>query len=230
MDVNLKVSIINGSPREKGATGQTLKEITNHLKGKGNVEVFYYNISQLNFQTCKGCAKCYETGKCVLSRDGIEAIVQNIKDSDGIIIGSPTYGSSVTGQLKFLMDRGHFIVEQSLRGKYGFSVATYEIAEGGKTLGMIKKFFLASGAPRKGELLVKLDHNSDPFKNPNLKSKILRKTDKFLKAILKRQNRSVWEYIFSDLILLPLIFKPHFNKHSKRYAGVLDIYKEQGID
>jgi multimeric flavodoxin WrbA len=225
----LKISIVNGSPRENGATGKILKEISTYLQRKENVEVSFYNVSQLDIEMCKGCTKCYETGKCVITRDGIGLIVQDIKDSDGIIIGSPTYGSAVTGQLKVFFDRGHFIVEQSLRGKYGFSVATYEIAEGGKALGMIKKFFLVSGASRKGELLVKLDHNSDPFRNPKLKARIHRKIDKFVRAILKSQKRSVWEYVFSDLLLLPLIFKPHFRKHSTKYAGVLNLYKDKGI-
>lgn len=225
----MKISIINGSPRVNGATGKILREITAYLKSKEDVEILYFDISKLEIEMCRGCEQCYETGTCLISQDGIESIVQDIKSSDGIIIGSPTYGSAISGHLKIFMDRGHFIVEQSLVGKYGFSVVTYEIAEGGKALGMIKKFFLVSGASRKGSILVKLDHNSDPFKAPKLRLKIHRKIDKYYKAIVKKQKRSVLEYVFSDLILIPIIWKPRFLRYSKKYAGVLQLWRGKGV-
>lgn len=85
---SLKISVINGSPRVNGSTGKILKEISGYLKTKENVEVLYFNISKLEIEMCKGCAQCYETGVCVISQDGIESIVQDIKDSDVRFLGS----------------------------------------------------------------------------------------------------------------------------------------------
>ena len=42
----------------------------------------------------------------------IENLSKNIETADGIIIGSPTYASNVSGQMKVLIDRGHFVIEQ----------------------------------------------------------------------------------------------------------------------
>lgn len=47
-------------------------------------------------------------------------------EADGIILGSPTYVSNVSAQMKVIIDRGHFVIEQLLYIKYAISVATYE--------------------------------------------------------------------------------------------------------
>ena len=227
-DVKMKISIINGSPRKNGATGTILKESEHYLKKKYDADIEYIDLAKTGMKFCKGCLVCYQTGKCTIEEDGIEEISSKIKKSDGIIIGSPTYGSNVSGLLKNFMDRGHFILEQSLRNAYGFTVTTHELAEGKKTQEIIEKFFLVSGASRRGKMLVKLGFNTDPFTNTKLKNDLHRKLDKFAEDITQRKSKSIYEHIF-NWIQIKAIMKPHFLKHSQKYAGVLKIWKENGI-
>lgn len=224
----MQISIINGSPRQNGATGTILKEAEDYLKKQYDANIEYIDLSKIEMKFCKGCIVCYQTGECMIKEDGIEEISAKIKKSNGVIIGSPTYGSNVSGLLKNFMDRGHFILEQSLRNTYGFTVTTHELAEGKKTQEIIEKFFLVSGASRRGKMLIKLGFNTDPFTDTKLKNELHRKLDKFAGAITQRKSKSIYERIF-NWIQLKVIMKPHFLKHSPKYAGVLKIWKEKGI-
>lgn len=227
LDIN--ISIVNGSPRPQGSTAKTLQLMKFHLEQKSDVTVDYIDLSDYEITLCQGCMYCYKTGECVIGTDKIEELSARIKSSDAVIIGSPTFGSNVSSHLKALIDRGHFIVEQSLTGKYGFSVATYQIAEGRVALNIIKKFFLVSGASRKGSLLVKTDLSSDPTATKNLHPKISRKMERFYQAVKKKSRKSLFERFFVDIILLPIIWKPLFLREKESYEGVFRLWKEKGI-
>ena len=64
-----------------------------------------------------------------------------IETADGIIIGSPTYASNISGQMKVIIDRGHFVIEQLLFGKYAISVSTYENYGGKDTAKILNRLF-----------------------------------------------------------------------------------------
>lgn len=225
----MNISIVNGSPRTNGLTAKILKIMKSYLESKSDVSIAYFDLSEYEIILCKGCLYCYKTGRCVIKNDKIEEISDRIKSSDAIIIGSPTYGSNVSSYLKALIGRGHFIVEQSLTGKYGFSVATYQIAEGNVALNVIKNFFLASGASRKGALLLKADFDADPISIKGLNKKIETQMENFYNNAKNKSRKSLFEYIFTDIILLPFIWKPIFFKNKEMYKGVLRIWKEKGI-
>ena len=121
----MKIIIINGSHRKKGVTALILHEMYQKLETYPNVEIQFYNVADLNLKYCVGCCKCYKNGKCIFN-DDIEKLSENIETADGIIIGSPTYASNISGQMKVIIDRGHFVIEQLLFGKYAISISTYE--------------------------------------------------------------------------------------------------------
>lgn len=120
----MKITIINGSPRRSGATGKTLKAIEARLLTHPEVEVSYIDLSEYPVKSCTGCERCYKLGGCHID-DRAEEINLHIAQSQGVIIGSPTYLSNVSGLLKNWLDRGHIVVEQSLHGKYTMPVVTY---------------------------------------------------------------------------------------------------------
>lgn len=61
------------------------------------------HVSDLSLQYCVGCGSCYKTGACIY-KDDIENLSLSVADADGIIIGSPTYASNVSGQMKVIID------------------------------------------------------------------------------------------------------------------------------
>jgi multimeric flavodoxin WrbA len=120
----MNVVLINGSPRKNGATGTILHAIESRMQNN-QVDTEFIHLADLNIEPCKGCCYCYKSGHCTI-KDCADEIVEKIHQADGIVIGSPTYASNVSGQLKIFIDRGHFVLEQLLYGKYAISVATGE--------------------------------------------------------------------------------------------------------
>lgn len=223
------VSIINGGPRTDGATAKVLKEISSYLESKGDVTIKYFDLSSYNMKFCKGCATCESTGRCVITDDGINAMLDEIRNSDGVVMGSPTYASFISGQLKTFFDRISVApIDQSLLGKYGFSVCTYELADGKMAMKMIKYFLLVCGLMRKGEFLLKLPFDSDPFSSKRVRQKLNAKTEAYYKAIKLHARKSLYETLFSAA-LVHLVFKPLFMKNHEKYGWVLKMWKERKI-
>jgi len=223
------ISIVNGSPRINGSTAKILKEIADYLSQKSGITIKYFDLAKYDMEFCKGCAGCDRTGECAIPDDGIEGILKEMKNSDGIVLGSPCYVSNVTGQLKAFFDRAHiFIIEQTLTNKYGYAVSTYETTDGNKTIKIINNFFLVSGASRRGSFLLKLDYDSDPFGREKVRQRLHKGVEKFYQAVKSKEKRSLFEYIFSK-VLINLFFKPFYRKHPEKYGRVLKMWEEKGI-
>jgi len=223
------ISLVNGSPRSAGATGKVLQAAAAYLARKPGVEIRTLDLARRTFEFCRGCEHCYRTGCCAIQRDGLEEAAAALKASDGIIVGSPTHGSNVSAVLKNFLDRGHFIVEQSLRGKYGFSVSTFEIADGGQVNRILNKFFLVSGARRCGSSQIRVNHNADPLASPAARRRLERRLERFYRQIARQQPRSLFEQWFTDWLLIRMIWAPFIRKRREQYAGVLAQWKAKNI-
>ncbi len=118
----MKILIINGSPRTKGVTATVLHMMEEELVSRG-ADVEFVNLSEIKMAHCLGCCGCYKNGHCCIDDDA-EVLSVRIADADGIVLGSPTYASNVSGLMKDCIDRGHFVIEQLLHGKYCITLAT----------------------------------------------------------------------------------------------------------
>jgi multimeric flavodoxin WrbA len=225
----VEISIINGSPRKNGATGKLLQEIGRSLSVEYGATINYYNLSEMRIDYCKGCEVCYQTGKCCIKTDDFEGIADKIKTSDGVVIGSPTHGSNVSAYLKNFMDRGHFIVEQSLYNKSCFSLVTYEIADGRSVIKLLKKFFRVSGGTVKGSLLVKTAFNQNPLNERQIAKRLNNQVKTYHASIATRKGKSLFEHIFNDVIVVNLIWKRYFKKHPEQYKGIIKSYQDKTI-
>ena len=109
----MKIIIVNGSHRKNGATAQILQEIYEQLKKYPDVDVQFYHVSDMELKYCVGCSSCYKTGVCIY-KDDAEKLSLEMENANGVILGSPTYASNVSGQMKVIIDRGHFVMKQLL--------------------------------------------------------------------------------------------------------------------
>lgn len=96
----MKYLLINGSPREKN-TWNVMKQAQKRIDG----DFEEIHLIAENIPMCIGCFNCILEGeeKCP-HFNKINPIVEKIKKSDGIIIGSPVYAMNVSGILKNLFD------------------------------------------------------------------------------------------------------------------------------
>ena len=214
----MKIVIINGSPREHGLTGSILSVIRDELT-KQNAEVEYYNLGSLNMSHCKGCCSCYRTGHCIIDDDA-EKISNSISTADGLILGSPTYASNVSGLMKVLIDRGHFVIEQLLHDKHCVTVVTGENYGKNDTNKVLKNLVLYSG----GYLTDSICLNA-PF---NEVTSVSSKTDKIgsrtatkLYFEIKNNKKHPIQILFHKVIF-NFGIKPFVLKKGDKYAGVIN--------
>jgi multimeric flavodoxin WrbA len=120
----MKILGINASPR--GSKSQTLRLVKAALSGAESTgcEVELVDLCKLNIEYCNACGVCHKKGKCC-KKDDFHALYRKMLAADGLVVGSPNYFLSVTGQLKTLIDRMAYAVHcQLFAGKYTVNVAT----------------------------------------------------------------------------------------------------------
>ncbi|MBF0546395.1 MAG: flavodoxin family protein [Candidatus Riflebacteria bacterium] len=131
----MKAIAINGSPRSEGNTEALLKGILAPLKEAG-WETELVQIGGKPMRGCIACSKCFElqNGKCVIETDSFNLCMAKMLQADAIILGSPTYFTDVTSELKGLIDRAGFVSMANGRaftGKIG--AAAVAVRRGGAT-------------------------------------------------------------------------------------------------
>ena len=180
----------------------------------------------LEIKVCQGCSTCYHTGTCFI-KDDSEKLVHMISESDGIIIGSPTYASNVSGLLKVFIDRGHFVIEQALYGKYAMSVATSENYGSKDTSQVLNKLLTYSGAKLCSKIIQNLPFGSDFNSHSKLLKRLENEIEKFYDSV--RHNRVyIWQS-FVHKIIFSIGIKNFVLKKGNAYTGVIDKWKKFGI-
>lgn len=223
----MKIIIINGSPRLKGATGQILRKIKNSLvEIDSSLDIEYIDLGKMNIQLCNGCLTCYKTGHCSIKDDGLEDLSKKMESSDGIIFSSPTYVTNVSGHFKVLMDRCHFVFERLLYNKACFSVVTYENYGGGKAEKVINELIRNSGGSVSCQYLLKLNHNNKAINNKE-EIEISKLSKKFLLKVKKDNPLSIYERI-TRKISFNIGIKPHVLRNKNRYEGIIDRWTKNG--
>lgn len=219
----MKIVIINGSPRKNGTTASILRRMEKRLAENG-ADTEFFNIGDMDISPCKGCCSCYKTGRCFIEDDG-EMLSDKIAAADGIIIGSPTYASNVSGQLKQFIDRGHFVIEQLLHGKYAVCVASGENYGSGDTSAILSKLLKYSGAALSGKIICNAPFGAGlPEK---FYGRINRAADKLFGDI---SNKKI--YFFQSLVHKVIFnagIKPFVQKKGESYGGVIAKWKNSGI-
>lgn len=102
-----KIVVVNAGPRKGWNTDTLLKEAAKAVEFNGD-EVIWFDLFRLEKYTgcisCFGCKKERFKGHCIC-RDGLTPILDAIRESDGLIIGSPNYLSELTASFRALYER-----------------------------------------------------------------------------------------------------------------------------
>ncbi len=223
----MKIVIINGSPRRHGATSKILRRMEEELLKKEDVEVDFVDVSKLKLNFCTGCERCYQTGVCVFD-DDLEKLSVKLSEADGVIIGSPTYVSRVSAQVKLITDRCHFVLEQLLRGKHALSVITYENYGARSANKDLKELFILSGAQYTGKLISKVPFNESPFDDESFEVNLEKKVNKFYNDICKKIIYPL--QVLKQFVVFNVGIKPYVTKNKVKYNGVIEKHlKKRGL-
>lgn len=142
-----KILGISGSPRKNGNTAYAVQFALDVLK-KAGFETQYISLAEKTINPCISCWKCSDTGQC-WQNDGMDEIINAMKECDGLILASPVYFGMLSGQLKTMMDRcvcirANYGDKLPLMGKIGAGIACANSRNGGQetTLQNIHTFLL----------------------------------------------------------------------------------------
>jgi multimeric flavodoxin WrbA len=142
----LKVVAFNGSARKDGNTAILLKHVLKVLQAEG-IETELVQLAGEQIRGCTACRSCFENKnqRCIIESDNVNSYIQKMVDADGIILGSPTYFSMMSPELKALIDRAGFVTRaqpDTLKHKVGAAVVAVRRAGGMPTFDAINHFFL----------------------------------------------------------------------------------------
>jgi multimeric flavodoxin WrbA len=122
----MNVIAINASARKDGNTAILLNTVAEELKAEG-IETELIQLGGKNIKGCRACYKCFEKQDkhCVVGTDMLNDIIDKMLDDDGILLGSPTYFSDVTANMRAVIERVGFVSRANdymLKRKVGAAV------------------------------------------------------------------------------------------------------------
>ena len=104
----MKVIAINGSPRKHWNTAMMLEKALEGAASRG-AETDLVHLYDLSFRGCTSCFACKlkggsSYGRCAM-RDGLTPVLEAISAADALVLGSPIYFGTVTGEMRSFMER-----------------------------------------------------------------------------------------------------------------------------
>lgn len=146
--MTIKVIAFNGSPNKDGNTAILLQTVLKELEAN-NIKTELIHVGAKQIHGCIACKKCWENQnkQCVLKNDSVNEWIDKMYNSDGILIGSPTYFADLSGQMKSFLDRAFFvaIANQSMfQRKVGASVVAVRRAGAIHTFNSLNNYFTIS--------------------------------------------------------------------------------------
>lgn len=102
-----KIVVVNAGPRKGWNTDTLISEAARGAQSAG-AEIERFDLFRLEKYTgcisCFGCKREKFKGQCICN-DGLKPVLDAIRESDGLIIGSPNYLSNLTASFRALYER-----------------------------------------------------------------------------------------------------------------------------
>ena len=143
--MDMKVLMLNGSPKKDGNTARALKEMEKIFAENG-VETEIIQVGGKDIRGCTACCYCYEHAKCAID-DIVNETAEKLKDADGLVLASPVYYAAANGTLVSLLDRLFYSSRFDKTMKVGASVVVARRGGLSATYDEMNKFFGISGMP-----------------------------------------------------------------------------------
>ena len=100
----MKIINVIGSPRSSGNSATVAKMLLEKLPAE-KAQVRTFQLNELNYRGCQGCMACKtKFDQCVV-KDDLTEVLEEIRISDVVLLGTPVYIGEITAQTKGLIDR-----------------------------------------------------------------------------------------------------------------------------
>jgi len=219
--------------------GNTATLVREALKGAEEEGALITEVAlatyRLNF--CQGCLRCMVDGKFPID-DDFEAVKAILRDADGIILSSPTYGGAPNAIMKNLLDRlGMFerFTSATFGGKYVVGMSTARSAGDAKKVARGLAGLLTNGVFERGYISGFLGASSGANGVENNPDALIKAHA--LGSKLVQDIRSGRQYPLQNLagrLLNRIILKPNYSKAILDYRegpvkGVYENLVQRGV-
>ena len=128
----MKVLLLNGSRKEKGCTYTALSLVAKQLEAAGiDTEIIYIGLNAIN-------------GKL---DELVKDVAEKMQNADGLVVGSPVYYASPSGEIQVFLDRFAGVAGAALRHKPAAAVASARRAGTSTTLDVLNKYLMYNEMP-----------------------------------------------------------------------------------
>ena len=143
----MKVLLINGSRRKSGCTYTALKEVADVLESeKISTEIIHVGIDAVNGNIDKA----------------VKETAAMLDEVDGIVLGSPVYYASPSGEIQAFLDRLFYIHGDKLKHKPGAVVASARRAGTTAALDVLNKYLMINEMPVVSSQYWTMVHGNSP--------------------------------------------------------------------
>ncbi len=142
----MKVVAFNGSARKGGNTAILLGYVLRELEAEG-IETELVELSGARIHGCLACRECSanKDRRCAQTKDEGNLLIEKMTTADGILLGSPTYVTDVSPEIKALIDRACMVSGANggiFRRKVGAGVVAVRRAGAIHAFDTLNHFFL----------------------------------------------------------------------------------------
>ncbi len=106
----MRLLAIHGSPRINGNTDAILERFlalageSAQAPGGTPPVVEHIRAARLKASACLECGGCDKTGLCIV-KDDMQRVYESVRNADALVVATPVFFTSLTAQLKALIDR-----------------------------------------------------------------------------------------------------------------------------
>jgi len=107
----IKVIGFNGSARKDGNTAILIRQVFTELENEG-IRTELVDLSGKKLHGCLACYKCRDNQdrRCAV-KDDVNFCIDKMEEAQGVILGSPTYFTDVSVEMKALIDRAGMVAK-----------------------------------------------------------------------------------------------------------------------
>jgi multimeric flavodoxin WrbA len=140
----MKAILISGSPKPAGNTAQLMQLCAETIKAEG-VDAEIISFAGMKIDSCIACGQCRKLGGHCSLDDGLNEIIDKIRDAQALIVGAPVYFGTARGDVMAALQRIGMVSMNSdhfLSGKVGGPIAVARRGGHTGTLQEMLMFFL----------------------------------------------------------------------------------------
>ena len=143
----MKVLLINGSRRKTGCTYTALSEVAGTLQKEGiDTQILYVGLDAVNGNI----------------EQAVKAAGELVKEADGLVVGSPVYYASPSGEVLDFLDRLFWLYGEEMKYKPGAAVVSARRAGTTASLDVLNKYFMINEMPVVSSQYWNMVHGNSP--------------------------------------------------------------------